>query len=456
MIFLESLTISRHANAEDLEIMDLHASDLIRLSKIVAPNLKKLHFDCCIKADGDGTEVKEAFQTMLKGFPFLTELIIEGCFVTSAANICPKIVLDFPKLVHLQICSLGAGYKCSSTFETVEELPKKKPAEKLESNLEHFQVSINFPGTIPRLETIRLGVSYAIQTLYFKEFPVLKVFQVSSQWAEYYPNYFPPTTGRKCVRQECHLEELQFPESFQDSFTFTRILPHFPHLNQIGLKFPTIKFLRAFAKIMVTSGPESFQHLAIETQFDFASSLDACILDEGAKLGSAERKQLKDLKAYSHWEDYVKENQIELPEENQDPNESYGLGVLFKKLKSLSIEHLPRNLRLPKGPRHWVDDPEPEFTNTLIGFKEYPFSKAVEAVCPPTMEITCFNYDVSVSSKSKQLCKKKIKIYLPFQMSRVAVDFDFLTQHFQHGPEISAATPSEKTEAKIETNVGRK
>lgn len=163
------------------------------------------------------------------------------------------------------------------------------------------------------------------------------------------------------------------------------------------MTFPTVKFLRAFAKTMSTSGPESFRKLRIRVKFDFASSLDSCVMDNVTKPSAIEMEQLKTLKAYPHW-DYVNENQIELPQENpeeEDPDKFCGLGVLFKKLNFFAILHFPRTLRHPKGPSPWIDDPRPEFSNTVIGFKEYPFSKVVEAACPPTMQLITWRFDVS-------------------------------------------------------------
>lgn len=128
-----------------------------------------------------------------------------------------------------------------------------------------------------------------------------------------------------------------------------RILPHFPHLTTIYFVLPTVKFLRAFAKTMATTGPESFQGLQITTQFDFAFSLDSCIPDNVVKPSDVEMKTIKVLKDYPHWEQYVKKNQIELPQENaeEEPNKYCGLGVLFKKLKFFGFLHTPRTLKLP-------------------------------------------------------------------------------------------------------------
>lgn len=143
-------------------------------------------------------------------------------------------------------------------------------------------------------------------------------------------------------------------------------MPHFRNLTNIFIILPTVKFLRGFAKTMATTGPESFQHLSLKIQFDFASSLESCILDGIVKPSEEEIKQIELLKAYPHWKDYVKENQIEVPEEDpeeEDPNKFCGLGVLFKNLKTFSVSHLRRTLRLPKGPSHWIDDAHPEFTN---------------------------------------------------------------------------------------------
>lgn len=142
---------------------------------------------------------------------------------------------------------------------------------------------------------------------------------------------------------------------------------------------------------MVTSGPESFQCLELRTNFVFASSLDSCVLSNVQKPNQDENQKLRAFKAYPFWEKWANKNQIEVPEEEpaeEDPNLGCGLGVLFKKLQTLLIQHTPRTLTIQGGTWH-------EFPNTLIGFQEYPFSKAVEAACPPTMEVITWKVDVS-------------------------------------------------------------
>lgn len=276
------------------------------------------------------------------------------------------------------------------------------PKTPIISKWEGLSVSINFAAIMPSLKVISFGTLHEFQTLYFSELPVLTIFSTSSNWVQSYPACFPPQTGRKIIRggqaYTSNVQLLQFPDSFQDCFLFTKIVPHFPHVAKISLNTPTVKFLRSFAKTMATTGPDSFHCLHILTQFDFASSLESCILAKIAKPSAVEINQLKALKAYPHWEEYVKENQIELPEEEpqeEDPDKFCGLGVLFSKLKFFTIGHIPRTLRLPKGLRHWIDDPRPEFTNTVIGFVQYPFSKAVEAAFPPRMILKTWMLDVS-------------------------------------------------------------
>lgn len=190
------------------------------------------------------------------------------------------------------------------------------------------------------------------------------------------------------------MEVLQFPDAFQDCSLIPRLLPHFPNLTKVYLDLSTVKVLRSFAQTMSTSGPISFQHLCLETQFDFPSSLEACVLDNIPTPSQTEMEQIKILKDYLHWEDYVKENQIQLPLEEEEQCGTFGLSTLIKKLKSFSIIHRPRTLRLPKGPRHWIDDAQPEYSSTVIGFEKYPFSKAVENECPPTMKVSTVNFDV--------------------------------------------------------------
>lgn len=415
---LSSLII-RHKD----KFVSLLASNLTALGQITAPNLKELHLACCIRAEGDGSELKAAFQNILLGFPNLTTFKIEGSFVQPASNTWPKIVLNFPKLVHLRILQLGARCQYLTCFESVDEQPPTKKKKKsvltldpgeehqdgmdparevargnpinIESDNECFPISISFQGLMPSLEVLDLGVLYEFPSLYFPDLPALRVFLVASGWTQFYPNCFPTQTGRKGIR-ECRVEELQFPDSFQDCFLITKILPHFPSLNRVYFSFPTVKFLRSFAKTMATR--DSFECLVIRFRFDFASSLNSCVLDNIAKPSDVEMEQLKILRAYPHWKEYVKENQIELPQENpedEDPEKFCGLGMFFEKLKYLCILHFPRTLRLPKGPGHWINDPQPEYTSTVIGFKEYPFSKDVETECPPTMKLLTSRFDVS-------------------------------------------------------------
>lgn len=432
----------------------LCASNLTSIGQIPVPKLKTLHFVCCIKSEGDGTEVKAAFEIMLKRFPKLHVLKIDGCFMMSATNTStlPKIVLDFPKLDHLTFLELGASCKYLSNFETDKKQPhkkKKKIAINLrpgqpqvnevgpagedvpllnlmgdESNV-HFPISITFPGLMPRLEFVSIGALYVFQTLYLSELPVLKVFRVASAWAQSYPNYFPPATGRKGIRegqpQICNVEELKLPDSFKDCSIIKKIIPHFPHLTNVHLSLPSVKFVRAFAKTMATTGPDCFQKFSMRTQFDFASSLDSCILDNIVKPNEAELEQIRILKAYPHFQNYVKENQIELPYEHpeeEDPDKFCGLRILFKKLKWIRILHLPRTLRLPQGLRHWIDDPQPEFTNTIIGFKKYPFSKAVEIECPPTMKLFTSRLDVRRFTNLTSFTLMAAVVYLLFLIFR--------------------------------------
>lgn len=429
---LSSLSI-RHQ--EEQEMVALLPSELNALGRITAPKLKELHLACCIWAAGDGSEIKTAFGNMLQRFQNLRKLKIDGCFVTtpSATDIWPTIVLDFPRLIHLQVLDLGESCKYMSSLETLEELPKRKSRKKLPAHLdpeqrpdglirpaparhrlhlaedesgEYFPVSINLNGIMSRLEIIRLGVLYEFETLFFTELPVLKIFRVASAWAQSYPKYFPRPTGKKSIREglskKSKAEELQFPDLFKDYSEIGNILSHFPNLTHVYINLPSVKLMRAFAKTMVTSGPITFQHLEIRTQFDFASSLDSCVLDEIVQPSASENEQIKILKAYPYWEEYVRENEIEVPQQNgevvleEDSEKFCGLGILFRKLKSVSLRHIPRTLRLPKGPKHFIKDPQPEFGNTLIGFTEYPFSKAVKAKCPATMTIICYDFDVSV------------------------------------------------------------
>lgn len=409
---------------QDENMVGLEVSDLNGLCQVAAPNMKRLHIGGNILVRGDGKEVKVAFLHLLQRFPNLTKLKIDGCFVAVGhTNGWPKIVLDLPKLTNLRVLELGVDcFQYFLTLETVIKRPKKKNKKTLSTNMdtgvadepgglarEYFPVSINFPGTMSSLEIIRFGVLYEFMSLYFSQLPALKVFTVASNWAQSYPNCFP--SGKRNIREGpsniSSIEKLKLPDSFQDCFLIRDIMLHFPHLTHIYLNLPSVKFLRAFAKTMITYGPESFQTLEIRIQFDFASSLDSCVLDKIVKPSPAEMEQIKVLKAYPHWRDYVKENQIELPKKNpdlEDPSRFYGLGVLFKKLKLLRILHIPRTLRLPKGPRHWIDDYPPEYSKTLIGFREYPFSVAVGAVCPPTMKLVTWRFDVS--SRQKQLIFK--------------------------------------------------
>lgn len=139
------------------------------------------------------------------------------------------------------------------------------------------------------------------------------------------------------------------------------------------------------------------------TKFDFASSLDSCFLDKIAQPSSREKEQIKVLKAYvPHWKEYVLENEIELPpleEEKEEEDKFCGLLVLLPKLQTLGIQHIPRTLRLPMGHRHWIDHPDPEYSDTLIGFQKYPFPKALEEKCPSGLKISCSDFDVSYTNK---------------------------------------------------------
>lgn len=153
------------------------------------------------------------------------------------------------------------------------------------------------------------------------------------------------------------------------------------------MNLPTVMVIRSFAKFM--QHVESFKHFELQVQFDFASSLDSCFLNDPT---SKEDENLKVLKAYPEWREYAKINRIEVPEFMDDDLVIIEDKNKFAICNGFNITFVPRTLRLPKGKFNWNDD-QCEFTDTLIGFKEneYIFTKNAWALVPYGVKLFSFN-----------------------------------------------------------------
>jgi hypothetical protein len=191
------------------------------------------------------------------------------------------------------------------------------------------------------------------------------------------------------------VKEIQFPDLLRD-FTFvSRISRHFPSLVKATLNLPSILVVRAFAAEMKKL--ESFKELDIKIRYDFSSLLNSMFLTKMPPLGNEELENIRILKNYSYSEQYVIENNIELPiikedddiEMVEDISKFVGLEELVKQLSYFELIYIPRILRLPSGSHHWNED-ECEFSQTLIGFKEYPMSQDVYDKLPAWVKIEGF------------------------------------------------------------------
>ena len=146
--------------------------------------------------------------------------------------------------------------------------------------------------------------------------------------------------------------------------------------------------------------------MEVAVQFDFPSLLNASFLEKPSSISPSteEQNNISVLKSYKFWEEYVKFHNIVVPiyqeeaaEILEDKQKYAGLCALKDKFQnecSFCIRHLPRTLRLPCGELHWDDD-NCKYTDTLIGFRKYPYSKEACLAGPKGIFLINDNFNVS-------------------------------------------------------------
>ncbi|KAG4075587.1 hypothetical protein HA402_003412 [Bradysia odoriphaga] len=340
----------------------LEEEQISTLSLIKTPNLEHLEF-----GNGIWQDVKGAtFEKMLSNFRKLQTLIMHGSRLGDPSSAKSDLVINFPRMDKLSTLSMGAEYE----FESVIQTSTSTVLAVNESTTELRKFQIRLQHT-PNLRSIILGNLINIDELTFKNFPNLEVFKVGGQWNTTC-NFLQEPPHRK-------ITDLQFPDALKDSSLSSRIPKMFPALRKLWIYLPSVFCLRGFFEAMSEAKHVRIEELHLKTQFDFESTLESCLLGRStASLRSQQDKRnLELLKRYSHFEDYVRHYNIELPivkdEQNEEDFSSPGIGVL-KSLKVLQMEHIPRILRIPTGAFHWLDY-RCVLTNDFIGYRRYPLSQ---------------------------------------------------------------------------------
>jgi hypothetical protein len=230
--------------------------------------------------------------------------------------------------------------------------------------------------------------------------PKLTTFHVSSPWNEVLKWSKEVTAGGKPRHPLDHpsLTHLQVPDSLhsvQDIAFMSELPKRFPNLVSCRINLPSVAVVRAFAAAMENLA--SFKELNLKVQYDFASTLDTIFLtNPSTTLSFKEKEEIRVLKAYPFWKEYVDENKIEVP--NETKLNHVGLEVLkYNNIKTFVIKHIPRVLRIPAGDIHFNEDIGRDFSQTLIGFRDnpgFPFTKEAWNAAPKCKE--SIGFDVSI------------------------------------------------------------
>lgn len=367
---------------EDVVLMEEQISTL---GSINAPTLEHLEL-----GNGLWEDIKaKTFEKMLSKFSKLQSLIIHGSRQGDPSTPNSDLCINFPRLDKLTTLSIGAEYE----FESIIQTSTSTVVAVSDTSLEFLKFQIRLPH-MPNLRSIILGNLINIDELAFKDFPNLEIFKVGGPW----------NTTCNFLREQPHLKitDLQFPDALKDSSLSSRIPLLFPALKRLWVFIPSVFCLRGFFEAMEKATHVKIEELHLKTQFDFESTLESCLLGRStASLRSQKDiRNLNLLKRYTHFEEFVKYYNIELPivkeEENEEDFSSPGIGVL-KSLTHLQMEHIPRILRIPTGKFHWLDY-RCILTNEFIGYRRYPLSQKcinelhiqnLESVLWPNFEVSC-------------------------------------------------------------------
>lgn len=338
----------------------LKEEQISTLGFINAPNLEHLELGNGLWEDVQA----KTFEKMLSKFSKLQTLIIHGSRQGDPSSAKSDCCINFPRLDKLNTLSIGAEYE----FESIIQTSTSNVVSVSDSTLQFLKFQIRLPH-MPNLRSIILGNLINIDQLTFKDFPNLEIFKVGGPWNQ--------TCNFLTEQPHSKITDLQFPDALKDSSLSARIPEMFPKLKKLWIFLPSVFCLRGFFEAMANATHVKIEELHIKTQFDFESTLESCLLGRStASLRSQKDiKNLKLLERYSHFDDFVRYYNIELPiknERNEDIS-SPGIGVL-KSLKVLQMEHIPRILRIPTGKFHWLDY-RCILTNDFIGYRRYPLSQ---------------------------------------------------------------------------------
>lgn len=340
----------------------LKEEQISTLAFINAPNLEHLEL-----GNGLWEDIKaKSFEKMLSNFAKLHTFIIHGSRQGDPSSDKSDFCINFPRLDKLTTLSIGAEYE----FESVIQTSTSNVVAVQDSTVEFLKFQIHLPH-MPNLRSIILGNLINIDKLTFKDFPILEIFKVGGPWNQ--------SCNFLVEQPHPKITDLQFPDALKDSSLSSRIPQMFPALKKLWIYLPSVFCLRGFFEAMDNARHVKIEELHLKTQFDFESTLESCLLGRStASLRSQnDIRNLNLLKRYSHFEEYVKYYNIELPivkdEQNEEEYLSPGIGVL-KSLKVLQLEHIPRILRIPAGKFHWLDY-RCILTNEFIGYRRYPLSQ---------------------------------------------------------------------------------
>ncbi|OXA58213.1 hypothetical protein Fcan01_06419 [Folsomia candida] len=429
----------QHRDGEHVALLD---TEVTTLGNIKAAKLEELDLGF-----GFWGDTKAALEALLNNFCTLKKLKDHGSFITTDKEE-PKLIINFPRMPHLEILDLGGNYEFVSVIESINERPAKRkskktsninfeqgrhpptPAKLLSSQEEdqeedilgqYFSVTLNLPE-LPKLKSLILGSCYDLSDLHFARMPLLEVFRVASPW--HLIVSFPSAESRHNAYSK--LKELQLPDFFQDFSFIPKIARYFPSIEKCYINLPTVKVIRAFAKVM--GGVESFKHFELKTRFDFESSLNSCFLKNPwlEPQSRLEMDQVRILKEYTFWKEYAQLNNIDVPDfdiQEEDEATFAGLHEFRDKLETFNITHVARKLRLPKGHLHWNHD-NCEFTTTLIGYgeNEYPFTQYAFENMPELGTFKSFDMGIIKSKKLDKFSFKKPKFSCQLDDSIISLE----------------------------------
>lgn len=320
----------------------------------------------------------------------LKVLIIHGGFKGTASKNSEKRLITFPEMKELKMIKLCVEYTIGSDIPGTynQEIPDAPP--------QFPKFSIRFSANLPKLRCLVLGNSVDIQDLDFSTVRNLTEFRCASAW-----NFSITLTGLKGPKSltESAVTEFQFPDGLKDPSFVDEVAKHFPNIKMARLNLPSASVLRAFFKAFEDLEVEVL-HLVI--QFDIRNTLEACLFPElnyndASEQTSEEVCLFKTLKDYKYFDEYVKYFNVQLPTDQEVGQHSVGISALSK-LKSLSLQHIGRQLLVPiPGEQKMWDDSHCMFMNKKLGFLEYVLNGQVShEICKMNLtELVCAGVQVS-------------------------------------------------------------